>query len=96
MKLDIDGTFYEYDPDALTLEEAFQLKEATGWGLRAFAEAFDDREPAAIAFVAYLARKRAGERLDWRSSVQNLPAFIDSMTVSVESPDPTEAPTGSD
>lgn len=95
MKLDIDGTFYEWDFDSLTLAEAFEVKDQTGWGLRSWVSAVEEREPAAIAFVAYLARKRAGERLDWRASVQNLTPFMESLTASQESPDPTEAQTGS-
>lgn len=99
MKIDIDGTEYEYDPDALTLAEAFELKDETGWGLAAFAQAIDYREPAAFAFIAYFARKRAGEKhLKWRESVVDIGTLIDSIVQastpsgtdeSEEPPDPT-------
>lgn len=89
MKVTIDGNVYEYDRDAMTLEEAFELKDQTGWGLRDFALALNDREPAAIAMIAYLIRKRSGERVDWRKSVVDISSFMDSLTTAEESPDPT-------
>jgi hypothetical protein len=99
VKIDIDGSEYEYDPDALTLAEAFELKDQTGWGLAAFAQAIDYREPAAFAFIAYFARSRAGEKVDWRKSVVDIGTLIDSIVTattpatsedeSEEPPDPT-------
>lgn len=89
MKLNIDGTLYDYDSETMTLAEAFALKEATGWGLRAFYDAYNDGEPATYAWIAYLARTRAGEKVEWRESVVDLAQLIDSLNEGEAATDPT-------
>jgi hypothetical protein len=80
VKVNIDGQMYDYDDDALTMAEAFELKEKTGFGLRAFYEAWVDKEPAALAWMAYLARTRAGETVDdWKTSVSDVGTFVESI-----------------
>lgn len=65
MKILIDGTHYDYDTKRLTMTEAFEMKERTGHGLVAFELAWDSMEPEALAWVAYLAKRRAGEKVEW-------------------------------
>lgn len=96
MKLDINGKLYDYDPDVLTLGEAFQLKARTGWGIRAFYEAYVEREPAAYAWIAYIALRRAGEKPVWEPGEDpafevDLAALIDSIDEASKAaePDPT-------
>jgi hypothetical protein len=94
VKLNIDGTLYDYDSEAMTLAEAFELKEKTGLGLAAFYWAWQQGEPAAYAWVAYLTRTRAGETVeDWKTSFTHVEAFVDSIIeaekAEQESPDPT-------
>lgn len=96
MKINLDGQLYDWDEEKLTLAEAFDLKEKTGWGLRAFYEAYVDRDPAAYAWIAYAARRRAGETLEWTESVTDLGGLIDSINAESEAtPDPTEPETDS-
>lgn len=90
MKLDINGQLYEYDGDQLTLREAFEMKERTGWGLRDFGQAYYDREPAAYCWIAYVCLKRAGEQVDWDTLDLDLSALIDSIDKANKEPqDPT-------
>jgi hypothetical protein len=90
VKISIDGRQYEWDGDQMTLGEAFELKELTGWGLRAFYDAYVvDQDPAAYAWIAYCARKRAGEKPEFHTAVTDLAELIESLTVVEETPDPT-------
>lgn len=95
MKVLIDGQFYEYDTDRMTVREAFELKERTGMGLVAFEEAWDAMEPAALMWVAYLAKQRAGEQVDWNTYDFDLAAMLSDLYKAAgseaDASDPTSA-----
>ncbi|GHA01520.1 hypothetical protein ACFOOM_12100 [Streptomyces echinoruber] len=63
VKLTVEGTQYEYDGDRLLVAEARELKAHTGFTPPKWFAALDESDPDAIAFLIYLAKKRAGETL---------------------------------
>ncbi|MFB7595761.1 hypothetical protein [Streptomyces sp. NPDC056160] len=63
VKLTVEGTEYEYDGDRLLVAEARELKTYTGFTPPKWLAALDDQDPDALAFMIYLAKKRAGESL---------------------------------
>lgn len=93
MKVLVDGTFYEYDTAHLTVREAFEMKERTGFGIVAFEDAWDAMEPVALAWVAYLAKKRAGEQVNWDTFDFDLGAMLTDLYAadSGDALDPTSA-----
>jgi hypothetical protein len=67
MKVLIDGAYYELDPKQTTVAEALEMEERTGLGLISFEYAWQDMKPTALKWIAYLAKKRAGETVKWES-----------------------------
>ncbi|MGH3096943.1 MAG: hypothetical protein ACRDMV_13210 [Streptosporangiales bacterium] len=66
MRFIVQGTKYEIpDPDDLTTRELRDIKQQTGMGLRSFGEGLADMDPDSISAVVYLAKKRAGESVQW-------------------------------
>lgn len=61
-----DHAWYVYDGDTLLVSEARELKKYTGMGLAAFATGMKEGDVDAMVFVLYLARRRAGEAVQWR------------------------------
>lgn len=88
MKVNIDGAMYEYDPTRMSMTEAYELKERTGYGMRALQYAYNDLEPDACRWIAYIAKKRAGEKVEWDSFDFDLAGMI----VSIEQADDEPAP----
>jgi len=63
----VDDTNYTFDVDDLTLDEAEQVKARTGLSLWDFGAGIVQGDPSAIKALIVLAKKRAGERVDWTS-----------------------------
>ena len=60
MKLNINGTVYEYDLDHISVRDAMMLKTATGMNLRPFSQAIGDLDAEALVALAWLVLTRAG------------------------------------
>jgi hypothetical protein len=60
MKLNINGTIYDYDMERISVREAMMLKTATGLNLRPFSTALGELDPAALAALAWLVQTKAG------------------------------------
>jgi hypothetical protein len=56
---------YEFDFDDLTLQECEQIHARTGLQIWEFAQGVINGHPGAIRGMIVLAKKRAGERVEW-------------------------------
>lgn len=65
MKFKIDDKVYEFDESRLLVREARELKHYTGMGLKQFGEGLQGGDADAIVGMLYLARRRAGEAVQW-------------------------------
>ncbi|MGV4984512.1 hypothetical protein ACVB8X_13910 [Streptomyces sp. NRAIS4] len=63
VKLTVEGESYEFDTDRLLVAEARELKTYAGFTPPKWYAAIGDDDPDALAFLIYLAKKRAGETL---------------------------------
>ena len=60
------GEWYEFDPGKLLVREARLLEELTGMGLQDFSDGMKHGRVNALVFMLFLARRRAGEAVQWR------------------------------
>ena len=60
MKIRVEETTYDYDPNALTLQEAFKLKEQIGVGYTELVQGSLD-DPRTWVAIVWLCRYRDGE-----------------------------------
>ena len=60
MKLNINGTFYEWDWARVPIRDAMMLKTATKMNMVPFTQAFNDVDPACFTALAWLLLTRAG------------------------------------
>ena len=60
MKLNINGTIYDYDMDRISIRDAMMLKTATGLNLRPFSAALTDLDPNCLQALAWLVQVKAG------------------------------------
>jgi hypothetical protein len=60
MKLNINGTIYDFDPARISVRDAMQLKTATGMNLKPFSTALTELDPGALAALAWLVQTKAG------------------------------------
>jgi hypothetical protein len=60
MKLNINGTIYDYDIDRITVRDAMMLKTATGLNLRPFSVGIGELDPECLAALAWLVQTKAG------------------------------------
>lgn len=63
IKLTVEGTEYEFNPERFLVAEARELKTYTGFTPPRWFAAIDEQDPDALAFLVYLAKKREGEQL---------------------------------
>jgi hypothetical protein len=60
VKLNINGTFYEWDWSHVPIRDAMMLKTATGMNMTPLARSFDDLDPECLLAVAWVALTKAG------------------------------------
>ena len=60
MKLDINGTFYEFDLNHVPVRDAMRLKVATGMNWKPFLQSIDDYNPECLLALAWVVLTRAG------------------------------------
>jgi hypothetical protein len=60
VKLNINGTFYEWDWAHVPIRDAMMLKTATGMNMTPFARSFDDLDPECLLAVAWVVLIKAG------------------------------------
>jgi hypothetical protein len=60
VKLNINGTFYEWDWAHVPIRDAMMLKTATGMNMTPLARSFDDLDPECLLAVAWVALTKAG------------------------------------
>ncbi|MET7479533.1 hypothetical protein ABZT17_34940 [Streptomyces sp. NPDC005648] len=89
VKLTVEGTEYEFDGSRLLVAEARELKTYTGFTPPKWLAAIDESDPDGLAFLIYLAKKRAGEQLRY-SDLDSL----DYADFDLEFVDPDEAQDG--
>lgn len=84
-----DGGSWELDLDTLLIAEGKELRKLTGFGPREWVQALTEDDPQAVQFAFYLARKRAGEQVQFKDVEVNL--FGMTLTVigaEQDTPDP--------
>ena len=62
-----EGREIEFDQDSMTVKEARLLKKLTGMGLRQFGEGMRNGDIDALMGMVYLAMRRQGVVVPWRS-----------------------------
>lgn len=62
-----EGREIEFDQDTMTVKEARLLKKITGMGLRQFGEGMRDGDIDALMGMVYLAMRRQGVVIPWRT-----------------------------
>jgi hypothetical protein len=60
MKLNINGTVYDWDMDHITARDAMMLKTATGFNLKPFVQALTDVDPDCMIALAWVVQTQAG------------------------------------
>ena len=62
----LNGVEYTVDINKLSLREAFELKDRTGLSITEYTSGvLTMSDPYALGFLVYLAKRRAGEAVDW-------------------------------
>jgi hypothetical protein len=65
IRFEIDDTKYEYDADTYPLFEARLIKSLTGLNAGAYLRGLGEMDEEAICGMVYLAKRRAGEDVEW-------------------------------
>jgi hypothetical protein len=60
VKLNINGTVYDYDPARISVRDAMMLKTATGLNMKPFSTALTELDPDALIALAWLVQTKAG------------------------------------
>ena len=95
MKFNINGTFYEHDPDRITVRDAMMLKTATGLNLRPFSVGLNELDPDCAVAMAWLLLTKAGVNGPDGQPIQlkdidfNIIEFFDTDEPDEEPVDPT-------
>ncbi len=89
MKLDINGTFYEFDLNHVPVRDAMMLKTATGMNWKPFLQSIDDYDPECLLALAWVVLTRAGVKGadDQPLKLADVPDF-DMSTFLVEEQEP--------
>ncbi len=66
IKFRIKTDSYEFDDEAMTIDEARLIKKHTGMGLKSWAMGLQDMDPDALVAMVYLSKVRAGEAVRWQ------------------------------
>lgn len=61
----IDGTEYEFDDDALSVDEALDVQKFTGLGIPQFLNGVNALDPGALKVMVWLTRCRAGDTIKY-------------------------------
>jgi hypothetical protein len=93
VKLNINGTFYDWDWGHVPIRDAMMLKTATGMNMTPFARSFDDLDPECLLAVAWVVLTRAGVKAADGTPLKlaDVPDFDLNTFVALEpdEPDPT-------
>lgn len=89
MKIKVGEQTYDYDPNALTLLEATQLKTQAGLGFTEFVQGNLD-DPRILQAVIWLARKRDGE---FTLQLGDVDAKVSEIDIILDEPAEDETPT---
>lgn len=57
---------YEFEDDKLLVKDARLIKKLTGMGLKSFSEGIKDGDPDALCAMVFLAKRKAGEAVQWK------------------------------
>jgi len=68
MKIKLGDESWDFDPQELTLREAFAIKSAIGLNFRPFLNGMMEMDPDCLQMLLWLVRTRNGERID-RTSI---------------------------
>jgi len=61
LRITYEDKVYVYDPDKITIKQAFVVKAHTGFGLIEFSKAVNDADPASLQALFWLMKQQAGE-----------------------------------
>lgn len=98
MKLDINGTIYEYDIDHVGVRDAMALKTATGLNLRPFSVGLNEWDPDCMAALAWLVQTQAGVKGADGQPLKLADVDFDMLAffVEVDVPEPVDPTPGED
>lgn len=65
IKFSVGQDTYDFDDQAMTIDEARLIKKNSGFGMKSWALAMQDMDPDALVGLIYLAKIRAGEAVRW-------------------------------
>lgn len=65
IKFSVGSETYDFDDQAMTIDEARLIKKNSGFGMKSWALGLQDMDPDALVGLIYLAKVRAGEAVRW-------------------------------
>ncbi|HEY3261365.1 MAG TPA: hypothetical protein VGJ95_14040 [Pseudonocardiaceae bacterium] len=94
MKIVVEGKPYEWDEAELTIADFRTIKQSCGMTPKAFAMALDEGDPDALAALVFLAKRKAGEQVNYADlgtlRIAKIGAMSDEGTSPPQArPDPT-------
>lgn len=93
MRIEFEGTIYDYDPADVSIAALIVIKDFTGHGYESWIKSFDDLDPRSLQALWWLMRRQNGvvETIAAVPDVNAL-ALLAAFTKAVEADEPVEEP----
>lgn len=92
MKIVVEGTPYEYDPNRLSVNEGIEMEKVTGLAWADLQRGLGVMQPVAVKGLVWLLKRRAGESPDWSTLDFEMGAFdVEDDPAPEVAPGPKEA-----